>query len=87
MCHARVGAPARARDCFDRAVPWVEKQKKLSAGLPVFGASAVDLMGSQLAQRPFLTAPALILGRPVRAQQVEELKAFRAEAEALLKAM
>jgi tetratricopeptide (TPR) repeat protein len=51
MCHARLGEGGKAKECFDRAVRWVEQQKDLSAQftdeLKRFRAEAQEVLGEQ----------------------------------------
>jgi tetratricopeptide (TPR) repeat protein len=88
MCHHRQGDAARARECYDRALAWQGNGKR-------FCAAVADLWATSdrhQAATPWILALrsaclSSLDARPARLtpEQLEELNAFRAEAEAVLK--
>jgi uncharacterized protein HemY len=49
MCHHKLGEPAKAKDCYDQALKWVQGQHNISsqwvADLTAFQAEADALFG------------------------------------------
>ena len=61
MCHAKCNDPAKARNCFDRAVRWVDEGKKLTpeqlAELKEFRAEATAVLQAAGATLPVAPPP------------------------------